>query len=508
MVRGCMNKIKLIGRENSFLVRPFIVAFGLYLVGASAIILAGVHFADDVARTNFGYSGWAGFSRYFSTIAAFGLHADGYLANIYPLPQILALVILAAASVLLICVIAGKEIFRERWVRWIWSLFAVLPAGLSPYMLECLAYQYDAPYMAVSVLAAILPLVFSQKSWFVYGLAMFSCVIVICTSYQVAIGVIPMLVVFVAAKKWNEGGRSAKRSGVKFVGFSAIVFFVALLFFQKVLMRPREAYVSNSLPELQYLMPKFLEHLGQYFQLVLTDLKIWWLVIIGVICGLFVVRFIMRSKRNKIVAGTVALCVIAFVFVMAFAFYAVLDKPLYATRAMYPFGVALAVVGVYVVDGAGWVIRCARVATTVLTWCFVVFALTFGNVLSEQDDYRHMLENMVIADLNQLPVMLDSTPKYIQVSGNLGFSPVIWHMPDNYNILRRLLMPSYSEYVPWMATKITEQSGMPNLVFDETRNLEEMNLPLVKETVFYDILGDGENILIRFKDARRFEVLF
>ena len=69
-------------------------------------------------------------------------------------------------------------------------------------------------------------------------------------------------------------------------------------------------------------------------------------------------------------------------------------------------------------------------------------------------------------------------------------------------------MPSFSQYVPWMATKITEQSGIPNLVFDEGADLREEDLPVLKETVFYDILGDEDDILVVFKDSRTFDVMF
>ena len=423
-----------IGEENRFLVKPFFVMMIIYLVGISAIILAGVHYADDVARTNYGYSGWTGFSRYFSTIMAFGLHADGYLTNIYPLPQILAVVILAMASVLLICVISGKDVFRKKWTKWIWYLIAVLPLGLSPYMLECLSYQYDAPYMAISVLFAVLPLVFRRKARWLYGLALFVGVIVICTSYQAAVGIIPMLVMLVAVKNWNSGEKREKWGNVKFVAYSAVVYLLSLVFFQIVLMKPRDAYVSNSLPEIQNLIPDFLNHLRTYFGLVLSDFKILWLILIGLLCVGFVILFIMRSKKNKIVAGGMGLMTLVFIFVMAFAFYAVLDKPLYATRAMYPLGASLALVGVYVVNDKERLAGVLRVPIIALAWCFFVFAMTFGNALKEQDDYRNMLENMVISDLNSLPIMQDGTIKRIQASGNLGFSPVILHMPQNYSV--------------------------------------------------------------------------
>jgi len=93
-VNNLKEYINRVWRENRFLLKPILVMFLIYLVGASALILAGVHFADDIARTNYGYAGWNGFSRYLSTVLAYGTQMDGYLFNIAPLPQILAIFIL------------------------------------------------------------------------------------------------------------------------------------------------------------------------------------------------------------------------------------------------------------------------------------------------------------------------------------------------------------------------------------------------------------------------------
>ena len=531
-------------QENKFLVKPYLVVFLIYLVGASALLLAGVHYADDIARTNYGYAGWNGFSRYLSTLLAYGLHADGYLANIAPLPQLLAVAILALASVMMIGVVVGKEIFKGPVKKWIWSVIAVVPLGLSPYMLECLAYQYDSVYMAIAVLFAVWPLMFRSGSRWVYGFAIAVGVLAICMTYQAAIGILPMLVVMVAVRDWNEkrqeGGEVAKVGcnkttvsddgikgkavrkwvNLKFVAFSAVVFLVTLVFFQKVLMKPRDAYASNSLPEIQDLIPKFFEHLGQYFNLVWQDFKIWWLVLIGVVCVGFVVMLVMRSRKKKIVAGIVGLVSLVMIFVLAFAIYAVLDKPLFATRAMFPLGVAIAIVGVYAVTGAAGASKngadCKserlvwlwRVPVMVIAWCFVIFALTFGNALKEQENYRNEMADMVISDLNEMSVMKDGVTKYIQVKGNMGFSPVILHMPSDDTILQRLLMPTYSEYVPWMAYRVTRQSGFNNLVFDEEVDLSEKDLPVLKDTVFYRISGNKEGILVEFKSEQRFNVIF
>ena len=88
------EEISRFWKSNRFLLKPFLTLLVIYLMGVSAIILAGVHYADDVARTTYGYAGWNGFSRYVDTVLAHILHADGYLTNIAPLPQLLAVAIL------------------------------------------------------------------------------------------------------------------------------------------------------------------------------------------------------------------------------------------------------------------------------------------------------------------------------------------------------------------------------------------------------------------------------
>ena len=99
-------------RSHGYLLRPFLTLFGIYLLAISSILIANVHYADDVGRTNFGYAGWINFSRYLTSITARFLHADNYLVNIAPLPQILSVAVLAAASVMLVCIVSGKEVFK------------------------------------------------------------------------------------------------------------------------------------------------------------------------------------------------------------------------------------------------------------------------------------------------------------------------------------------------------------------------------------------------------------
>ncbi|MBR3263651.1 glucosyltransferase domain-containing protein [Candidatus Saccharibacteria bacterium] len=498
------EEISRFWKSNRFLLKPFLALLVIYLMGVSAIILAGVHYADDVARTTYGYAGWNGFSRYVDTVLAHILHADGYLTNIAPLPQLLAVAILALASVMMICVISNKEVFKLKWTKWIWQVIAVVPLALSPYMLECLSYQYDAPYMAISVFCAVVPLTFRKQKRWMYILAIVIGILMICMTYQAAVGIFLMLVAIIAIKEWST--KENNKEILKFILISVGIFLVTLLVFQKILMKPRDAYASNSLPAISELAPTFFSHLGQYFSLVFSDFKILWLVMMGLIGVFFVFLFVVNSKRNKVASLVIAMMGGCAIIVLAFAFYAVLDKPLYATRAMYPLGASLAIMGIYVASGEKKMGVVLKVPMAVLVWCFFVFAFTYGNALKEQNIYRNMVADMVISDLNE--IMVGDAPRTIQTTGSIGFSPVILHMPQDYKILDRLLMPTYSRYVPWMAYKVTLQNGISNLVYDESVDLVSMGLPMLKETALYNIYGDSKNILVEFKDKHDFNVVF
>ncbi|MBQ1387608.1 glucosyltransferase domain-containing protein [Candidatus Saccharibacteria bacterium] len=500
--------LKKVWRENRFLMKPFLVMLAIYLLGVSALLLAGVHYADDVARTTYGYAEWAGFSRYISTIVSHGLHGDWYLTNIAPWPQLLALVVLAFSSIAFICVVLGREIFKKKWTKWIWPIIAVVPLGLNPYMLECLSYQYDSIYMAVSILFAILPFLFWKKqNWWMFGLAIVVGILVVCMTYQASIGIFPMLVIFVAVREWSKKEIKNKEI-VKFLLVTIGVFLLTVVVFQKFLMRPRDAYASNSLPEIGSFLPSLFEHLRQYFELIWGDFRMTWKVLVGIIGVIFVGLFVARSRRNRIVAFLVVSVSLILMAVATLVMYAALEKPLYAPRAMYAIGSLLALMSVYIVSGAysKWVMK---MPVLILTYCFVMFALTYGNALREQNEFRNSRVEMVLADLNKMPIMINGGEKMVQVDGEIGLSPVVRNMPiEDYRILYRLLMPSFSENIPWMAYRITEQRWLENIHYVPGVDLKEKELPLLEETMLYDIYGDKENILIKFKNEVRYDLLF
>lgn len=489
-----------------FLLKPALLMFFVYLVGISAIVLSNVHYADDVARTNYGYAGWSAFSRYSSTVLSHGIHADNYLTNIAPLPQILAAGILAVTSVLLVCLVSGREIFEKNWTKWTLRLIAVVPLALCPYMLECLSYQYDSVYMALSIFFAVMPFLFYRQKKWQFVLASVVGILGVCTTYQASIGIYPMIMIFIIMKDWGMGIQKNKEI-VKNASISAVVFLVTLVVFQKVLMTTRDVYVSNEIPGISEFFPSLFSHLGHYMELLFSDFRTLWLVLIGILMLLFVVLYTIRSKKNKILAVIVGMVGLFLMGISTYILYAALDKPLYTTRAMYAIGALIAIMGVYIVSGEfskRILMTIVTVPVVVLSWCFFSFGFTYGNALKEQDAFRNMQVDMVISDLNGL--INDEKIREIQVAGQIGFAPAVEHMPDkDYYILRRLLKPSFGGDVNWMAYRLTEASGLSNLVFNQDADLVNKDLPVLKDTILYIIYGDTENVLVKFK-GKEFDI--
>ena len=99
-----VGKLKNIVKRNA---GPAGILFLLYLAAALPLLSADFYYRDDLRRAATGFRGWE-VGRYLSLLGSVILHTDTYLADISPLPQLAALVILAVSAVMLRRVI-GRE---------------------------------------------------------------------------------------------------------------------------------------------------------------------------------------------------------------------------------------------------------------------------------------------------------------------------------------------------------------------------------------------------------------
>ena len=141
------------------------------------------------------------------------------------------------------------------------------------------------------------------------------------------------------------------------------------------------------------------------------------------------------------------------------------------------------------------------------SWCFLTFACTYGNALIEQKRFAESRIQLVLQDLNDLPVMNNGTLKAAAVHGDVGYAPVVARIPTNQGILRRLIPTLFSEN-DWGENYFYCFYGIKDIAMLEDgsyaldqMDITQLDLPVLKDTMFHTIRGNSEYLVIDLKNA-------
>ncbi len=462
--------------------RPVIIIFGIYLTAYLSIFRADFNYLDDLGRKHTGYHGWLDWSRWFTQIVSNFVHADLYLADISPLPQMIACFLMAAGSWILLLTFK-----KEKTVR-LGNILAASLVGVTPYFLGIISYKYDSPYMAFSFFISTVPFLLYKKSKILYVLGSLICLILMCTSYQASSGVYPLVVLFLAGHEWNTEGKMRER--IEFIGCSAFSYILALGTYWVLLMRPN----GVSTLSWDHFLTGVIQKYTSFYSKVKTDFKVIWLVLIVLLVLLFLISFIAESRANKIFSGIVGLVMAVLGSAMTFGMYLIINLEKYDARAMYAFGVYLALLAISI--SFSDIHYSVRYIYLFLFWCFFTFSFAYGNALSSQKTYLDYRVLLVADDLNSLDVMKKDGKKRVQINGDIGLAPVIQNMSSGYRMLERLIPTGMGEGY-WGGYYLLHYFNIPNVEQGDGMNAEEMEL--VCDSMYHTIYGEGNNILVVLK---------
>lgn len=476
--------------------KPFVALFCIYLVGLSSILRANYNYMDDLGRTAWGYRIWDAFSRYITQFLAILVHSDTTINDISPLPQILAVCIIVASSLLLIKVFGGK--FS------LFSIAAVLPLGMSPFFLECFSYKFDSPYMALSIFASIFPLAFISSPPKLYYTVLALGTLVMLLTYQASSGIFIVCLVALMALQWNQG-KDAK-SCLRLILTSGLVQLVVCLLFKILLVKEYDNYVSTDMVYTKNMLTTIYNNIVMYFSTIWLSSTIAWRVMyIGVSLGA-VRMFVMESKRNKAKASMIIIAVLLFCSVISYGAYIVLQRPLFAPRAVYGFGVLITVFGLIAVNGKTTNLM-GKAACILLSWSLIVFSLAYGNALAEQKRYETFRVQMLLNDVSKIPGLDRHNVKKMQLKGGVGFSPVLQRMEKRYPILNYLvnvqLKAGYCfgefylfNYFPLPGIEQEPNWGRKRQVIDDS------SMPIFMDTAYHTIKVDDKSIVVILKEEK------
>lgn len=468
----------------------FAVLFLTYCAAIYPILRSNFNYIDDMGRVFSGYAGWDGFSRYVSNYLSHVIHAGNYLFDISPIPQLLAVGILCIASLVVISLIKQREDISY------WDLATVIPLGLSPYFLECISYKYDSPYMALSILSSVLPLIFYRRNKLIYSLAVIVGTLIMCMTYQAASGIFPMLVLLLAFTMWTS--KKNIKDIFTFLAHSAATYLSGLAIFYIFLMRPVDSYVSNGIASIS----NIIAHYRTYLKLVESDFRVVWLIAILLLTVWFIIVQVYKSKQNKFMSFLIAIVTVCTMALLSFGLYPALEKPLTAPRAMYGVGAYIAFIGVGgIVSGAGRYIT--RFLTFAMAWLFITFSCAYGNALAVQNEYINFRITEVIGDLTELGEFNTDKQKEFRIVGNAGHAPALRNAIRHSKILARLVPVMFRDNWVWGQRKLVSYYGLEkaNIKWDwrsYTGSYEGWKL--LHESLYHKIYAkDNEKIVIQLK---------
>ncbi len=432
-------------REQIFS-RYYVALLLIYFIGLLPIIRANRSYLDDLGRSLHGYADWISAVRPLAELFAWIFYLGRTTVDASPFTQILAVAAMAVTSLLLLDALRVK-------LSWP-SLICTVPVGLSPYGLENLSYKFDSPYMALALMAAVLPCCLARLGRRPFVIAASMCLFCSASLYQPALGA--YLCVILYASLTELASRIKLSLVLRRLGLFLLPFFLGVGAYRLqaplwFLRSQYEDYVSAhaSVPSLAALPTDLAENVMGYLKRLWSD---WDCNGLGLLmAGLFLafaLHLFFRWLRHARLGGSATvsasrlLLIPALLFCLLLSPFGVqfaLSQPIWAPRTFMGFGVLMSVMllSLYSRARGRFLRRLAWAAQGLVLIQLLVFANVYGNLLDAQNQWELSRLSMLARDLNSY--IKETGSSAISFVGSVGLSPLAVNPARKYPLLERLV---------------------------------------------------------------------
>jgi hypothetical protein len=487
-IKTCLNNINF-----KVFLKPVLLMTGIYLLGIISILSADFLYIDDVQRAA-GIKALTSFSwdRYLSDILSKLVHTTPMIADLSPLTQILAIIILSVSSVLFVYVLCDRKIKTI-------ALLASIPLGLSPYILENLSYKFDAPYMMLSILFSIIPFLFVESRRYFVVISIISLMLM-CLTYQASSGIYLLIALYLCYHQWNHNKKTLKQTGVFFL--TSVASYVCTLIAYRLLFVTEHTnmiYAGTEAFDPSQLIPGIIQNISRYFTYIHSDFATLWQILIVSILICFIVQSVRNSQRNKWVAVISSCFIILITAILSYGPYLILKSPLFLPRGLYGFGFFIAMFCIGSISGGN---KFSIVCALALSYCFLVFATIYGNALADQKRYVNFRMEILANDLGRLFPNGSQKVMKVQIENKIEHGAAVESIAEYYPVIKRLV--PYRHQGEFDYVICSQLFNYHNLwKYEETDNeFSKDNLPVLYDCYYHTIYGQDECVLIIFKNNK------
>lgn len=505
---SCIGAIcDTLSRIHTFLkpyAKPLIVIAIIYTIALMSIIRANYSYMDDNGRSVDGYAWNFDFNRITSSLLGYILNVNLSLSDISPLPQILAILLLSITSLIITKIFcAGKIKYPQ--------LISSCLIGLTPFMYGCWVFKFDAPCMAISLLASVTPLLAwnkldagagtSNKRQVTLAFATtVLCMLIMWTSYQASSGILPVFIVGLSILDLVQGVKT--KVILRKCLFYAIAYIAGALLFKLIFPNTSGAgYRATDLFPIAELLPGIINNIKGVLSAIEASLNIYWKFLIAAIIVSYLVSCTLYCRRKitwlkNLFISTVGL---SLMLLLSYGAYLVLCNAPTNGRSLVGVGVVLAtmtIIGLCIAPR--WMHIGLCIMSTLTVYSFLVYGLAFGNALASQEKYANFRANVLVTELISDSIDLDSGNK-IRLCGDIGPSSVLNHIRQVYPVTNRLfdLQSGLNDLSIWGYYQLVNYYGV-NLVPDLQRTVT-CDKP-ISSSRYYEILSDADgNVCVEIK---------
>ena len=472
--------------------KPTLFLIVLFCIALLPLFRANVNYLDDSARALNGGRGWAYLhSRWISEYASVLIHADFTLRDIAPFTQLIAVFLISLASVILCWVVFDKKLTK------LGILLSSL-LGLSPLFLECFAFKFDSPYMALSILASVFPFLFAFGNKRMFAVVSFLSLLLMLTTYQLSSGIYIMLTIFLLFQAWNSKEKTFYEMR-NFFMIAAGSYVAALVFFRVFLFQTQILELNQVFP-ISEMFSGVWKNYKDNLEGVINNFNIFWVWMLLIMVILFIVKSVIVSKRNKIISFTMTLVVLFLLIFFFQGFFIFIAKVGSVPRYFVGFNGLIVLLALYLAKPP---YKFFAVPAVILFYCFFVFTLAFGNALEEQKEYKTFFATMLIDDLSKI-VGADyelSSGTSIYFMDSIGNSPGVKFLQKDYPIIKHLIPNDFGKHV-FGYTNLAWYNFPAMSPADISKQQKQVakELPVIVNSYYYTIRKDENNIYIWFNN--------
>lgn len=482
------------------------VMYGIYVL---PIILADRFYQDDLYHSLYGATGWYNDARPLSEKLIVWLCGGAPLGDIFPLPLLLAVLLLSCTVTL----------YAKRYLSF--EAFPVAALGIgflviaNPFLLCNLSYRFEAVTMILALCAAILPYVMPERKalWKIFVLSFFMCMVTF-TTYQPAAGIyvslwfLEIFYMFFAAR--IDLPRLFVRGAACGSG-AAVYKFIILNHY----IRPSnggwqpDAYrfgvaAGGGLFSVIY---ENLQSLAQYISLVLQGVPMPLLLLFTALTATGMVFAGIRLFRQKQPPYRRFFSLVYLILLPFLVTLGAVGPLLVLTPSVYNISahslLCLSSVGLWAGIMLSFLPPSRKRWWTLLFLPCLLFGLTFsytyGNALTSQKRYEEYLTYSIAHDIETINA--DGSRRALTVSGRAPYSPEVARLCRKYPIFRNLV-PSYLTNSSYMGGVQLLYYTQENFSFETLTEAEALLIqstePIFANSV-YSCYETAEKIIVCFK---------